>query len=120
LAISHHLTKITISNTPTITKNDSSAAAVAQSSALLPPRINANTPSGRDPAISRSPPGDSCRGGGLINKPLLASGPPPKLQAPPHSSHRSISIVSSRVEEEKVSNFFIWLCISIETHLLDY
>jgi hypothetical protein len=47
-----HQTKITISNTPTMTKNDSSAAAVAQSSALLPPQINANTPSGRDPAIS--------------------------------------------------------------------
>ena len=115
-----HQTKITISNTPTMTKNDSSAAAVAQSSALLPPRINANTPSGRDPAISpavslpmrpsarpfptgRFPPGR--RADQQATSCFVC--PPPKLQAPPHSSHRLISIVSSRGDKGKVRNCLV-------------
>ena len=126
--------KITISTTPTMTKNDGSA---------LPPHSNLqrsfhhkSTPTRLPSMIRRFLPCLALRmrpaarlfptgqfpPERLINEPLLASDvlAPPKLQAPPHSSHRSISIVLSRGEEEKVSIMFIPLRISSETHLVFY
>ena len=95
-------------------------------------RINANTPTVHDPAISPLPHSPhASRRTSVPHRAIPAREadqratscfgcPPPKLQAPPHSSHRSISIVLSRGEEEKVSIMFIPLRISSETHLVFY
>jgi hypothetical protein len=131
LAISHQ-TKITISNTPTMTKNDGSAATAVQSSVFLPPRINANTPSVHDPAISPLvslrmrpsarpfPTGRFLPPGRLINKPLLASDVLPEAADTSPLLPQIDIDPKRRGDGGKVSNFFIWFRISIETHLLDY
>ena len=129
LAISHQTKIITISNTPTMTKNDGTAAAAVQSSAPLPPRINANTPPGHDTAILPSAslrtrpsaclfPTARFRGRRADQRATSCFGCLPRSCTRRHSSLRSISIVLSCGDDGKVSNLFLRRRISIETHLL--
>ena len=124
--------KLSISTTPTMTKN-------RRLCCRRRPIFNAPSPTNQGQHPSRPWCGDFApclspeaslrvsvshrsisREAGWSTSHFLLRMPPPKLQTRRHSSLRSISIVLSCGGDGKVSNLFLRRRISIETHLLVY